>query len=464
MGRIADLCRGPPEAHDLHAVDAYLSTSNGDTSVGAAGWIEVGVEGSLARCHGALGGLLLNGDSLVYKVDVQGPRDANIVRDVGALTKEELQKHKAAVSVSKFKEIQGLFDLTCFCRFLRSKSRNRVDTRWVVTWKWVDGERVVKSRLTMRGFKDKCLTMETFAGTASRAGQRIVNSEAALDRDLVLFSFDVSQAFAKGLTFEEIARLTGTPLREVEFDLSPEDVDLIRRLPGYADFDPVRETLRMLKPIYGLKDAPRAWRKRLHQVLSEWGAKQLFAEPELYALHQAPAPAARLARDRRLSEEIIQQKVEAENSASHEVTPVPVQEWLADRRAALKCVLSTHVDDLKGAARRHVAEDLLKHLERHFGKCKSEWGSFTHTGIAHEHTPGQVICHQHAYVDALRPMDISHLRGRDDMEMVDDRTHSEYQTLLEEQHGPCLLVQMQLCMFRRCKSERIHRALLTASD
>ena len=36
-------------------------------------------------------------------------------------------------------------------------------------------------------------------------GVEIVNSEAAQDEEMVLFSFDVSQAFAKGLTFEEIA-------------------------------------------------------------------------------------------------------------------------------------------------------------------------------------------------------------------------------------------------------------------
>ena len=64
----------------------------------------------------------------------------------------------------------------------------------------------------MRGFKDRDQSYETFAGTASRAGQRIVNTMVAQDDDMELFSFDVSQAFAKGLTFEEYARLTGQQL------------------------------------------------------------------------------------------------------------------------------------------------------------------------------------------------------------------------------------------------------------
>ena len=37
----------------------------------------------------------------------------------------------------------------------------------------------------------------------------MVNAITAQNPDFVLFSFDVSQAFAKGLTFEEYARATG---------------------------------------------------------------------------------------------------------------------------------------------------------------------------------------------------------------------------------------------------------------
>ena len=76
----------------------------------------------------------------------------------------------------------------------------------------------------MRGFKDRQDQLETFAGTASRSGQRVVNAITAQNPDFVLFSFDVSQAFAKGLTFEEYARATGTQLRAVEFELAPSDI------------------------------------------------------------------------------------------------------------------------------------------------------------------------------------------------------------------------------------------------
>ena len=84
-----------------------------------------------------------------------------------------------------------------------------------------------------------------------------------------------------------MARHTGTPLRAVEFDLHSRDIPILRKLEGFEDFDPRTETLRMIKPIYGLKDAPRAWRQKLHQVLSSFGLKQLIAEAEVYVQHRS---------------------------------------------------------------------------------------------------------------------------------------------------------------------------------
>ena len=55
-----------------------------------------------------------------------------------------------------------------------------------------------------------------------------------------------------------------------------EDHECLRRLLDVNDFDPVKEILAMTKPIYGLKDAPRAWRKKLHQVVIQWLSRRQF--------------------------------------------------------------------------------------------------------------------------------------------------------------------------------------------
>ena len=135
--------------------------------------------------------------------------------------------------------------------------------------------------------------METYSGTASRSDQRLVDAVTSMHTDWVSFSFDVSKAFAKGMTFEEIAEETGAPQRKVEFQLTGEDLEILRTIPEFADYDPQAEVLAMDKPIYGLKDAPRAWRRKLDRVLRAWkpGAGYgplvpLKAAPELYVAHK----------------------------------------------------------------------------------------------------------------------------------------------------------------------------------
>ena len=170
--------------------------------------------------------------------------------------------------------------------------------------------------------------LATYAGTASRWGQRIINSVCVNVEGFELFSFDVSVAFAKGMTFQELSELTGEPVRSVQCELAPEDVTMLRTIPGFEDFDPKTEVLDMLKAIYGLKDAPRAWRKKLHLVLLEFGCQPIYTDQERYVLHVASSQKG---------------------------------------KGTLQCILSAHVDDLKGAATRAVAGRLLAHLEKNFG-------------------------------------------------------------------------------------------------
>ena len=79
--------------------------------------------------------------------------------------------------------------------------------------------KAIRARLTARGFKDYQAYEEniaTFAGTASKMAQRMVCAFAA-QQEYVLFSMDISAAFLKGLTFTEISKIAGEPLRSVQF-------------------------------------------------------------------------------------------------------------------------------------------------------------------------------------------------------------------------------------------------------
>ena len=160
-------------------------------------------------------------------------------------------------------------------------------------------------------------------------GQRIINQTCVQEEGWVLFSFDVSVAFAKGMTFEEYAKLTGEPLRVVQFELTREDAVTLQKIPGFETFDPDTEVLLMVKAVYGLKDAPRAWHTKLHMILTQFEMNSLYADPQLYVKHL---------------------------------------------NNKLKMILSAHVDDLKGGAPREEAMRLLKHLEAHVVNCTQQWG------------------------------------------------------------------------------------------
>ena len=88
-------------------------------------------------------------------------------------------------------------------------------------------------KLTLRGFKDiESWGLETYSGTSSRISKRLVVSEAVM-RDFVLVAMDVKKAFLKGVTYKELASLTGKEceLRTPDLVLShPAPVPAVRRL------------------------------------------------------------------------------------------------------------------------------------------------------------------------------------------------------------------------------------------
>ena len=82
------------------------------------------------------------GDTLVLHVEsVSDEASAvavgapQLVKRIDALSREDILANPKLVGAAKQKEIHGLHALGCFRRLPRSKSRNLVDTRWVLTWK-----------------------------------------------------------------------------------------------------------------------------------------------------------------------------------------------------------------------------------------------------------------------------------------------------------------------------------------
>ena len=278
------------------------------------------------------------------------------------VNKKELAMNWSLAKEGALKELKSFQDTDALVIAPRSKHPNVLSSRWVWRWKAIDGKRAIKARLTVRGFEDnESSQLKTMATTATRWSQRMIIS-IVVQRGWELLTADVSTAFLQGLTFEELGKLENLPPRQVAFDPPRGSDDLIRNI--WKDYDRRVHTLVMRKAVYGLKDAPRAWRMRLDQALRALGGMPTPVDPSLYV-------------------------------------------WF--EQSELVCVLSTHVDDLKLGGVPSVVDNILESLTKQFGKLKIQRKEFEHCGLIHEQSSDlqSITIHQAHYAQQLKVIPIS---------------------------------------------------------
>ena len=82
-------------------------------------------------------------------------------------------------------------------------------------------------------------------------------------------------------------------------------------------------------------------------------------------------------------------------------------EWAELQDCKVDCMISTHVDDLKGGATPKVNATLRKHLESQFGECKIVTKTFVHSGIKHIRSSDTAFCHQVEYTGDLQQVGVA---------------------------------------------------------
>ena len=136
---------------------------------------------------------------------------ALIERDDNLLTPAEKVEHREAIRAARLKELRHWAGFKAASRAKRRGANNLIDAKRVDKWKWTqasDGTmvRIIRIRLTVRGYKDKHKDeVKTFTGTSTRWGQRMVNMLAA-QHQWKLRSANISSAFLQGRTFGEVAK------------------------------------------------------------------------------------------------------------------------------------------------------------------------------------------------------------------------------------------------------------------
>jgi hypothetical protein len=338
---------------------------------------------------------------------------AVIERTHNVLTREEALQHADQCKQAMIKELNRWHKHGAWRRMPLSQSVNLLKSKWVLKWKQIQGQKDVKGRLVAQGFQDR-QALSTFSGTTSRCGQRIVLA-ASVQFGWPLVSADVSEAFLRGITFEQLAKLDSSqPLRVVEIALPSGSEELLRTLPGMHDFNPAEECLSLLKPGFGLKDAPRLWNLALQNVLKEAGLIATQTDRQLYAKHQGP-----------------------------------------DNQLCL--LLSVHVDDIKITGIPSEIEKLLKILTAHFDELKLENDNFEHLGLKHTlEADGSRCVSQEHYAQELKF--ISETGCKHD-NPVDDSLKMQYIHCSVVWPGLSKLVQTLPCLLQHfngsCKLQQV---------
>jgi len=393
-GSVEDSPRGAPPLTAGPPSTGVIPTPDGLADEGE--WVVMEFPGEMWKLLHGVPGEPAPGENVVLRSYAAGAKKAVIDRDTDLLTPSEMQSESAKVQEAMHKELLTWVKYECFTRHPRASARNVIDTRWVLKWKWVkvNGQkvRVIRARLTVRGFKDvQGQDLSAFAGTASRSAQRLLTSEAVL-RGWDIISADVPKAFLQGISYEDLAAQTGEPLREVSFTVPPATAAELRKIPGYETFDERKEVLKCTKPGTGLRDAPKCFSLKLRQVtVDEVGFRPLALENELEVL------------------------CEDRNGVQTHT-----------------CILVKHVDDLKIAGEPAAVKKLLEALERTFGALEVEQGQFVHCGIRHIQDPisKEVSLDQMEFIAAIKEMPYPAVKGAPSEQPLDEKQASHFLSLL----------------------------------
>ena len=313
------------------------------------------------------------------------------------VTDDDLRKYPEAVKAAVLAELVRWCDNTAFQRKLRKDAHNILASRYVLTWKrQSDGSYVIKCRLCVKGFQDIYKSeVDRYSGTSSRWGQRAVVA-TAIQSGWPLASLDISMAFLKGLSFDEIQSIRGGPKRTVcmqlprgRLGLEPSGVSLLRSVKGYENFNDALEVLEMVKGGFGLVDAPNLFTTRVDNIFKEHMIKATLADQKMYLFHV---------------------------------------------KSILQMMISAHMDDFKATGSMDMLKWLHSLLAKAFGadvKMEIET-SFIHTGITHtvDMKAGLAILDQNAYISAVRPVSTPELNAMKDTDWLGEFLAACFLTLL----------------------------------
>ena len=160
---------------------------------------------------------------------------------------------------AKQKEIENLRQHGVFTELPDVVGQEFIESRWVVTEKIKEGQRLVKARLVAKGFQEKNSEIRTDSHTCMKENLRVLLMLSATYK-WTIKSIDIKCAYLPG--------------REI-------DRTLYMKPPPEAG----RETVWILKKaLYGLHDTARVWYLKVKETMFQFGAVKSKFDESLFFL------------------------------------------------------------------------------------------------------------------------------------------------------------------------------------
>ena len=322
------------------------------------------------------------------------------------LSEQDIYEHWDLVEEADAAEIQAFVDFDVFrlgsVKGLRQASTsgklNTIDGIWVRRWKQINEDGrvrwIVKSRLCGRGYLDKQkFEIHRHSSTASRVSQRLAVSLCVTER-LVMESWDISNAFLQGMSFDELRRRAKElriELHTVRNVFLKPPANVWRHLNGAKNskfninlFEVHLYLLILVKPMYGLIDAPLLWGIGLSTyVRQELQGTVSYFDDNFYV-------------------------------------------WI--ERGHVVLLFTIHVDDILAIGKQDMLDWARELLETRFGKVKRQKLPFTHTGILHSRLEdGGISLKQN---DSLKSMKLIPIPTGEDTMAADSQSAHLFRSLL----------------------------------
>ena len=347
-------------------------------------------------------------------------------------SKEEQEMYKALFQKAKEEEYQSWIKNNVF-RFIKvqGKPENYVTGRWVLTVKRDKAGNFVKckARWVLRGFQDKQkLEQQTDSPTATRPGFRLACQQAA-SRLWHIGHIDLKTAFLQGEEYDDD--------RQVICQLPPD----VGAPPGTM--------AKLVRPAYGLNDAPRRWWNKIDQSLREYGMIPTRADRCTYVLYsnetkhvhftkeQVSQPERITIKGEEIQPQDPQMLREYVNLASWSEDSEKMLEYLLDpitgspaRNKKVEGVLCLHVDDLFYAGSQVFESMIVKNLSRDYQIGSRDQDDITFTGqhVYWDWEKKCIIVDQSKAIEELEEAIIP--RGTKDTDACNPQQHTLFRSIL----------------------------------